>query len=312
MRTDQSVALNQLNTDGILSPRLLKPAQQLRRLLSVRLGVVSTTLRDTLRQARAMALMERFFPAGTPTDGTQAAEWSGQSLADEWNGTLFDFFRSVENAGWFGLYWEGLELLGEFWWNDDYDGDNPDHEPDASMMLADFLVYIPVQYFNFGEEDWLNRVAEELPILCLIRGLVDPTYQLNISELRVEYDIWDNDLGPACGSTVGASSFDPATFGVPPDTDAPLCWLPDVVRFCARATGNELLDTGVEAIWEHDWSTYQWDRPQDIKALKRLYPPALRAWERIKRFLKWCDGPEEVDQMLELLFRGQETEDNDG
>jgi hypothetical protein len=292
MRQDQISTL-ELSTDRLLGdypdapgPRLLKPAQQLRRLLPVRLGVVSTTLRDTLGQARAMQLIERFFPG----------ELAGYGLGDSWAATLGDLLRLVVGAGWFGIHWEGIETLNEYYLNDwhEGDGDNPDLEHEALALLADFLKYIPVRYFNFGEEEWLNGVAEERPLLCLIRGLVDPTYEGNISSLRVEYGIWDNDLGPG---------FDPAAFSVPPDTDAPLCWLPDVVRFCARVTGNALLDTGVDAIWEQDWGAYQWDRPEDIETLKRLYPPALRAWGRVEAFLKWCEGdPDTIDQALHLLF----------
>lgn len=283
MRTDQSVTLTELSTDRLLGPRFLKPRMQLRRLRPVRLGVVAGALRGTLRQARGMQLIGRYFPG----------EWSGLSLADDWEDTMREFLRYVGAAGWFGIYWDGLDHLWEAWMNDGNESDNPDQESDVLTMLADFLEYIPVNYFNFGEEDWLNSVAEELPILCLIRGLVDPTWEANISELRVEYEVWDNDL-PA--------DFDPRFFSVPPDTYAPLCWLPDVVRYCARETGNELLDTGVDAIWEQDWSTYRWDRPEDIELLKLLYPPALQGWERVQAFLKWCDGPEEVGEMMGLLF----------
>jgi hypothetical protein len=306
MRTDNSVTF-QLSTDRLLGdypdapgPRFLKPRQQLRRLRPVRLGVVSTTLRGTFRQARGMQLIERHFPEALPHF----------DLADDWDDTLRELLRCVERARWFAVNWEGLDFLHRWWMEEGDEDDNPDLEHSAITDMAQFLDCIPVHYFGFGEEAWLNEVAEEWPILCLIRGLVDPTYTANISDLRVEYDIWDNDLGPY---------FDPQAFSVPPYTDPPLCWLPDVVRFCARVTGNDLLDTGVDTIWDFDWSAYRWDRPQDIEALKLLYPPALRAWGRIEGFLKWCKGPEEVGQVIALLFadtpadgtQARETEDND-
>lgn len=297
MRTDQSVTL-ELSTDRLLGgyldapgPRFLKPRQQLRRLLPVRLGVVAGTLRGTLRQARGMQLIERHFPE----------KLAYYSLADDWEDTMREFLRYVEKAGWFGIYWKGLDYLWDWWMQEGNEDGNPDAEHECLTMLADFLEYIPIRYFNFGEEDWLSSVAEELPILCLIRGLVDPSFKANISELRVEYDVWDNDL-PA--------DFSPAAFSVPLDTYAPLCWLPEVLRFCAHATGNELLDTGVDVIWDFEWSTYRWDRPEDIETLKLLYPPALQSWERVQAFLKWCDGPEEVDEVMRLLF-GESEGDNE-
>lgn len=243
-------------------------------------------MRDTLRQAQAIRLIERFFPE----------RLRDHDLTDDWNDTLLQFFRYVEaDRGWFGLAWGEVEYLGEAWWNfDDYDNDNPDREPDAAGVLAEFIECIPVIYFNYGEEAWLNYVAEELPILCLIRGLVDPSYEGNIVDLLIEYEIYDNQL-PA--------NFDPQAFSVPLGTPPPLRFLPDVVRFCAHVTGNTLLDTGIDAVWEHDWTAYRWDRPADIAALKRLYPPALRTWGRVQGFLRWCgQDPERVDQAVHLLF----------
>jgi len=86
--------------------------------------------------------------------------------------------------------------------------------------------------------------------------------------------------------------------------EEPLCWLPDVVRYCQRGWGNPLLDTGLDMIDGPDLTRWLWDK--DINAVKELYAEAHPIWKRIAAFLKWCDDEDTLRTVVEILL-GLET-----
>jgi hypothetical protein len=262
-------------------PYLIKPARQLHRLRPVRLGVIANGLRNYERQARLLQLIGTHFPE----------ELQYHRAGEDWYGTLSDFLRCVSAADWFEVDWAHLDYLNETVMNDEYDRDNPDLGPNGLGEMADYITFIPVRFYNFTEEQWANDVAENFQSLCLIRGLTNSDY-MDISSLLIEYEIYDNFDQVDVWANIDAIT--------PQTHPEPLCWLPDVARFCCRKTGNMLLDTALagpfdDSEYEHDGKEFLWST--DIETVKLLYQEAAPVWERVEKFLKWADDQAAMEEI---------------
>lgn len=266
-------------------PYLIKPAHQLHRLRPVRLGVIANELRNRERQARALWLIQKYFPK----------ELQYHEAGDGWYGTLSDFLKYVSAADWFEVDWDHLNYLNEMVMNGEYDRDNPDLGPAGLGEMADYLTYIPVRFYNFNEEDWVNVVVENFQSLCLIRGLADLGY-MDISSLLIEYEIYDNFNLVDVWANI--EEITPETH--PP----PLCWLPDVAAYCCRKCGNILLDSALstwgEEDYEHDGKLFTWSN--DIEKVRKLYQEAAPVWKRIEDFLRWADDQAAMEEVARALL----------
>lgn len=268
---------------------LIRPAAQLWRLRPVRLGRVTRDLRNLERTAKALKLIQTYFPE----------EFSGYYQTcrplTNWYGLLADITGMLTEADWFEVDVDTLDYFHEIYMNEDFD----EREEDEESILGDmarYLDYLPVKVYNWGLEGWHNQVAEEYPQLCLIRGLTDPSFEKSISGLLIEYELYDNLEGVDIWAGLEAIS--------PETHEEPLCWLPEVARFCCRQTGNLLLDSDTED-WEY-W-IFRWE---ELEEVKRLSQEARPIWEHIRKFLLWAND----QRAMELIFYalvGEEVEDND-
>lgn len=270
-------------------PYVIKPACQLHRLRPVRLGVIANGLRNYERQARVLELIGTHFPE----------EVEYHQADRDWYGALTDFLRYVSAADdWFEVDWETLDYLNEMVMNQEYDPDNPDlgpMGPNGLGEMADYLTYIPIRFYNFNDEQWINDVVENFQSLCLIRGLADPGY-MDISSLLIEYEIYDNFDKVDVWANID---------GISPETHPePLCWLPDVARYACRKCGNKLLDSALstwdENEYEHDGRFFTW--AEDIETVKELYQEAAPVWKRIEEFLRWANDQAAMEEIAWALL----------
>jgi len=272
--------------------RLLRPGALLRRYRPAHLNRVRQQMRFLFREAHGLKLIQMYFP---------------ESLVDidsdfSWFDILRQLIRLAEVEGWFEPDWETLDDMWEIYMQ--MGDDDPADAVESEMLLgmAHFVEHIPVRHYNYGEEDWFNMIVENVPLLALVRGLVDPRFEANISNLLIEYELYD------------FASQDIDLVGLPRRCEGqpqPLCWLPEMVQFCRRETGNKLLDRCVGIIdWE--FPGWRWDSESDLAEVKQLSAEAQPRWRKIEDLLAWADGPEQVEEAVCLLMgvdRGEVSEE---
>lgn len=275
----------ELKTDSLTNDagRLLRASAYLTRWRPVHLHRVIRDLRYYFRQGKLLGMVEEFFPETLPEF---EAGWG-------WLDTLSDFLKLVEEAGWFAIDWKTLDYLWECYAQLGDDDCEDCIESDYLMAFSHFVEHMPVRHYNYDEDEWLNEILENVPLLALVRGLVDPRYQANISEWLIEYELYD-----VVSQDIDLLSLPERCEGQP----EPLCHLSLLVKYVRRETGNRLLNTAVSLV-DWDFSMWRWDSPADRAEVKRLSAEAQPEWQKIEALLEWADGPEQVEEAVCLLFR---------
>lgn len=259
--------------------RLLKPGAFLQRWRPVQLQRVIRDLRFLYREAHGLAMIERWFP---------------ESLGDEyesWLDILRTLMRLAGAAGMFEVDWETVDYLWECYMQL---GDDEDDYIESDMLLAlgYFVEHIPVRHYNYDEDEWLNDILENVPLLALVRGLVEPGFEANISGLLIKYELYD-----FVSQDIDLLGLRKRCEGQP----EPLCWLPEMVHYVRRETGNPLLDGQVGIIgWE--FPQWRWDSEQDMAEVQALSKAAQPKWAKIEALLQWADGAEQVEEAICLLM----------
>lgn len=277
------------NGSGVGAQRLLRPGAFLRRWRPVHLNKVIQQMRFLYREAHGLAMMKRWFP-----------ECLGDIEPDEsWLDILRHLMKLAEVENLFEPDWETMDYLWKVYCQL---GDEEDEiESEMLRMMGVFVEHIPVKHYNYDEEEWLNGLMETVPLLALVRGLVDPAWGADISNLLIEYELYD--LVP---SDMDILNLPKRCEGLP----EPLCWLPEMVHFVRRETGNPLLDGSVGIV---DWRFphWRWDSEQDMAEVQALSAAAQPRWQKIEDLLAWADGPEQVEEAVCLLM-GVERGETDG
>jgi hypothetical protein len=200
----------------------------------------------------------------------------------EWSDLLRSVLEEVDGQ-WFEIDWEILDA--------DYQYAQEDPESGKSAFAA-WLTYIPLKTWGFSDYD--ESWPEAYPALALLRGLLgDGTFGEDfLVNLLEQYDI-TTDFTEVYSSQLW-QRLDTADWSA---YRSPLCYLPDAARIACGRTGNVLLDSS--NYMEEEPLGWTW--ADDLELARQTYAAAAPAVAKLKEFLRWCDGPAEMQAMVAVL-----------
>lgn len=253
--------------------RLLKPGLALSRLRPVTLEAVADELRR-FYWAYQGACLARIVPGVV-----------GEVLPDDWDDLLRAILEQCEAWDWFEPDWDMLDMDYQSWMQaaeEDY--------------FAQWLEFIPVQRYGFSDYD--ESWPAQYPALALLKGLLHGDWGEEIlASLIKQYGLeadWSTIYQYELEERVATADFS--------GYERPLCWLPEMARIACGSTGHELLD--FSSYFEDDPTYYRWD--SDLERVKELWQTAKPSVERMREFLQWCDGPGEMQAVVDALVGPRE------
>lgn len=255
--------------------RLLKPASVMRRLRPLKLEAVLQGLLDWDYLRQAVQLAQLVAP--------QELEGIDHNGFPAWWELMREIIGAVETEGWFDIDRSQLDADWQYMMED----------PDSGRHhFAQWLTCIPVELYGFSDydDDW----PEQYPPMALLAGLLGERdiSQEHVLKLIEEYDI-TTDFGEITCSQL-RDRLNTADFS---GYEPPLCWLPDIARIACGRTGNTLLD--LSSYMEEEPLGWTW--AEDLELAKQTYAAAAPLVERMREFLTWCDGPDQMQEMVEAL-----------
>lgn len=262
---------------------VLKPASLLRRFRPVRLEICAQALDDFSRRARVFGLMRRHFPDGM----------SGWEAMDYWFERYCDFLRCVQDADWFEVDWNLLEMYETHWM------EYGDDENTGFDTCREYLIGMPVHCFGWGEV--MSEVEfgdppsiHDHPALELLR------YLLIGADGRETSGDLDNLLAEVGFEETDFDSSDETLDRLARRTKRlkpPWRWLPEMARFAADMSDNIILDTTVDI---HDpWPT-QWTWDKDLEMIRAAWQKARPVVGRFREFTNRCYQPEALETIYYL------------
>lgn len=259
--------------------RLLRPSEALRRLRPVKLALVVMELQSYGYQCQALEILRKY---GRLPKRVRAY---GGKASPHWTDLFREFLQNCERWGWFEVDWPYLDDTYRAWM-----------ESGEGDYFANWLRFIPIERYGFS--DWDEEWPEQYHSIALLKALLDgdwgEEFLVNlIDEYNLEadwhsitqYDLWER-----------LSTHDFRHYG------APLCWLPDVAKIACNRTGNDLMDCS--NYFEDDPVQYTW--AEDLEQAKQVYREAKPWVEKLRAFLRWCDGPAEMQALVDALV-GQDA-----
>lgn len=271
----------------MIATTLPRPGAQLARLRVVTLRAVANALLDARRKARACELIGRYFPA----------ELAGVGLFDHWTTTFREFLGLVDEAGWLPVDWGLLNDLWQKAYSEGYDEE--DTEPDSFALSAEYLWSIPCATWGMLDKEFDDEIYHTPPaaLLAVYGGAL----------------VWHETLDDYFDAPPDIDDWRPIyerlrthDFG---QYEEPLCWLPDLVDFACDRTGNVILDTSLDMMDIYDWvGMWRWDDRSDLAVLRKDWTAGKPLVEKWQRFLEWCEGQEEMEQIAAILTGGQTNE----
>lgn len=202
---------------------------------------------------------------------------------DGWPAVLGTILNTVEGRGWFTVDWETVE-------RDEMVDMEIDTEDEGSY-LARWLWEIPIQ--RYGYSNWDDSWQEENPMIVILKGLMDKEWSFDsvvdwIDNYGLRGDWYNNN------QRLVWQRLETADFSGYPE---PLCWLPLIVKVACNLTGDPLLD--FQNYREDEPPCYFWSNPEPAR---QAYRQALPNIDRLQKFLQWCDGPDQMQQVIDALL----------
>ena len=245
-------------------------------------------------EGKAMSLVAHYFP--DKLDETQQVEsW----LFPDWAMKLQFFLKQVEDAGWFDIDWDLLNYLAEWAQNDEAEGDDssdPDWMPLGLCYMAEYLDGIPVKTFGFNPESPADDIGQ-YPPLALLEAILSAEKQYRFTGYSLDFDVFEQ-LPPDLAADQLEQAWkriDDLGTGL----EQPLCWLPEMARFACDRTGNAVLDQQTDITMDL-WPT-QWSWTDDLDLIREQWTEAQPTLTRVKQFLEWAEGEEQLDRILKIV-----------
>ena len=184
--------------------------------------------------------------------------------------------------------------------------ENPEQLPAHLEAWANFLKYIPICGYGFGDELELYTSTDisEHPPFQLLKILLAPGGHDLPAGLREKMgnvflfpEDWDE--GRKKMAWLRLATFD---LSLP----QPFCWLPEMAKYACGELGNIYLDNA-SMYTEKDWggAWYEWNNPGDLEMLQRHWIEAQPIMDRIRIFEERTWNPESLVILLKLVT-GQE------
>lgn len=202
-----------------------------------------------------------------------------------WAAVLGEALRYIDKQGWFEIDWATVEA--------DKEADMQVEEEEQGFLNR-WLWQIPILRYGFSDwdDDWPNQQRG----MAVLKALVKPGWiygQDFLGEYAAVYDLRLPDAltTPALQRRLAEDDFS--------GYSEPLCWLPFLAKVAANATGDPLLDYQNYSEDEPPW--YAWT---ELDQARRDYQAAKPHIDRLKHFLEWGNGPDQVQPMLDALAGG--------